>query len=211
MNNRPAIIMATLAIGSAAGCAAWPDAESSAVIGEQMVAEAYPEIPSQLVERAVQDAQQKACSKAAIAKLAAHEAAAVVDAARATLKYPASDKLIGDWRRGEPLVSNGAGMRIRDGRVEPVKQNGALCTNCHALDKNDVNVGNLGPSLVGYGNQRGNSEAVIKFTYEKIYNAWLYYPCSNMPRLGNNGYLTPDQITDVVAYLIDAESPVNRR
>jgi L-cysteine S-thiosulfotransferase len=211
MNNLLASLMATLVVGSAAGCASWPDAENSVVVGEQMVAAAYPEMPPELVARAVQDAQQKACSEAAIAKLSAEDASALVEAARATLKYPPSGKLIGDWRRGEQLVSNGAGMRIREGRVEPVKQNGALCTNCHALDKNDVNVGNLGPSLVGYGNQRGNSDAVIKFTYEKIYNAWLYFPCSNMPRLGNNGYLTPDQIADVVAYLIAAESPVNSR
>jgi sulfur-oxidizing protein SoxX len=32
-----------------------------------------------------------------------------------------------------------------------------------------------------------------------------------MPRLGSSGYLTPDQITHVVAYLIDPQSPVNRQ
>jgi hypothetical protein len=32
-----------------------------------------------------------------------------------------------------------------------------------------------------------------------------------MPRLGNSGYLTPEQIVHVVAYLVDAESPVNRK
>ena len=73
-----------------------------------------------------------------------------------------------------------------------------------------MNSGNLGPELVGYGAKRGNSEAVVKYTYEKIYNAWLYYPCSNMPRLGANGYLTPEQIAHVVAYLVDPQSPVNR-
>jgi sulfur-oxidizing protein SoxX len=39
----------------------------------------------------------------------------------------------------------------------------------------------------------------------------VYFPCSNMPRMGHNGYLTPEQITHVVAYLVDPQSPVNRK
>ena len=63
----------------------------------------------------------------------------------------------------------------------------------------------------GYGLQRGNSDAVAKLTYERIYNGWAYAPCSNMPRLGATGHLTPEQITHLVAYLIDAASPINRK
>jgi len=126
-------------------------------------------------------------------------------------KYPASGKLAGDWKVGAKLVASGAGMRIRGGRVEKAKENGALCINCHALDPREVNVGNLGPSLTGYGAQRGATDATVKYTYEKIYNAWTYFPCSNMPRLGAKGYLTPEQIAHVVAYLVDPQSPVNRR
>ena len=74
-----------------------------------------------------------------------------------------------------------------------------------------MNDGTLGPSLVGYGAQRGDTEATVKYTYEKIYNAWTYFPCSNMPRLGAHGFLTPEQITHVVAYLVDTQSPVNRK
>jgi sulfur-oxidizing protein SoxX len=69
----------------------------------------------------------------------------------------------------------------------------------------------VGPSLTGYGLQRGHSEAIAKFTYERIYNAWAYFPCSNMPRLGHNGHLTPEQISNVVAYLVDPQSPVNKK
>jgi sulfur-oxidizing protein SoxX len=32
-----------------------------------------------------------------------------------------------------------------------------------------------------------------------------------MPRLGAHGFLTPEQIADVVAYLVDPQSPVNRK
>jgi L-cysteine S-thiosulfotransferase len=207
------IKLATAAAAAAVafGCAVMPGPEEAQRVGEDMAQHAYPGMPPALVARAHQDAEQKACSKAAGEKPTSDEAARVVEAARASVRYPASGKLAGDWKVGEKLVSNGTGMRVREGRVENVKENGALCINCHQLDPREVNSGNLGPALVGYGAQRGNSEAVVKYTYEKIFNAWMYYPCSNMPRLGANGFLTPDQIAHVVAYLVDPQSPVNRK
>ena len=193
------------------GCATFPDDESARTLGEQAVAEAYPDMPEALTRRAVQDSEQQLCSRNQDRKLTSEAAAHVVQAARASIKYPASGKLTGDWKVGEKLVANGVGLRVREGQVEKAAENGALCINCHALDPKEVNVGNLGPSLTGYGAQRGNSEAIQKYTYEKIYNAWTYFPCSNMPRLGHNGYLTPEQIAHVVAYLVDPQSPVNRK
>jgi sulfur-oxidizing protein SoxX len=199
---------AALAVGF--GCVVMPAPEEVQRLGEQMVQEAYPGMPATLTARSHQDESQKLCSKPAGEKPTSDEAARVIEAARASLRYPAGGKVAGDWKIGERLVTDGAGERIREGKVESVKQHGALCINCHALDPREVNSGNLGPALIGYGAKRGNSEAVVKYTYEKIYNAWLYYPCSNMPRLGANGYLTPEQIAHVVAYLVDPQSPVNR-
>ncbi len=51
----------------------------------------------------------------------------------------------------------------------------------------------------------------MKYTYEKIYNAWAYFRCSDMPRLGATGHLTPEQITHLVAFLVDPHSAVNRK
>ena len=206
---------AALAAGAALaavvlGSAVAPSADEVRQTGEKMVSEAYPGMPAALVARSHQDAEQKICSRAPGDKLTAEEAAHVTNAARESLRYPAGGKLAGDWKIGERLVNDAAGERVREGRVENVKQHGALCINCHQLDPHEVNSGTLGPSLVGYGAKRGNSEAVAKYTYEKIYNSWLYYPCSNMPRLGANGFLTPEQIANVVAYLLDPQSPVNR-
>ena len=205
------LVIAAAAAAVAFGCAVMPGPELAQRIGEDMAHQAYPGMPPALVARTQQDAEQKACSKAAGEKPTSDEAAHVVEAARASVRYPASGKLAGDWKVGEKLVSNGTGMRVREGRVENVKENGALCINCHQLDPREVNSGNLGPALVGYGAERGNSDAVVKYTYEKIFNAWMYYPCSNMPRLGANGFLTPDQVAHVVAYLVDPQSPVNRK
>ena len=121
-----------------------------------------------------------------------------------------AENAVGAWKIGDNLAHDGAGDRIQGGQLEKRKENGGLCQNCHGLAPDEINVGNVGPSLAGYG-ERGRSEAIAKFTYEKIYNAWAYFPCSKMPRLGATGHLTPEQITHMVAYLIDPASPVNRK
>ncbi len=195
----------------AVGCASLPDAQTARDLGEKMVAESYPGMPESLTRRAVQDRAQQICSKIGGAKLTQEEAAEVVKLSRASIQYPASGKLAGEWKIGARLAFAGQGGRIVGGQVEKVQENGALCSNCHALDPKEFNVGNIGPSLAGYGALRGNSEAVVKLTYERIYNAWTYSPCANMPRLGAGGHLTPEQIAHVVAYLTDPQSPVNQK
>lgn len=195
----------------AAGCATYPDYATTREAAEKMVSENFSAPAPELLKRLVQDRSQQLCSKIGAAKLAQEEAAEVVERSRASIKYPASGKLLGDWKVGEKLAHDGAGDRIQFGRLEKRKENGGLCQNCHALAAGEINVGNVGPPLTGYGTQRGNSEAIAKFTYEKIYNAWTYFPCSNMPRLGATGHLTPEQITHLVAYLVDPQSPINRK
>ena len=195
----------------AAGCATFPDPAATRQIAENMVSGDFTAPAPGLLKRLSQDRSQSICSKIAGATLAQDEAAAVVKLARESIQYPASGKLVGDWKAGDRLAHDGAGDRIQGGQLEKRKENGGLCQNCHALAPGEINVGNVGPSLTGYGLQRGNSEAIAKLTYERIYNAWAYSPCSNMPRLGATGHLTPEQITHMVAYLIDPQSPINQR
>jgi len=195
----------------AVGCATYPDQATTRQIAEKMVSEDFTAPMPALLKRLVQDRSQRICSKIGNARLTQEEAAEVVKLARASIQYPASGKLVGDWKAGDKLAHDGAGDRIQFGRLEKRKENGGLCQNCHALAPGEINVGNVGPSLTGYGLQRGNSEAIAKLTYERIYNAWAYSPCSNMPRLGATRHLTPEQITHLVAFLIDQASPVNSK
>lgn len=203
----------TLALGLgaaiAAGCATYPDAATTRKQAELMIDQAFEATPA-FARRLAQDESQKICSKVGGAALTQDEAATVVRLARASMRYPESGVLVGDWKAGDRLAHDGAGDRIRNGKVEGAKQNGGLCQNCHALEPGEVNVGNVGPSLTGYGRQRGNTAEIAKYTYEKIYNAWAVFPCSNMPRLGANGHLTPAQIADLVAFLIDPQSRNNQ-
>lgn len=141
-------------------------------------------------------------------------AAAINERESKSIKYPENGKLMGDWKNGEKLYAGGFGMRI--GRIEPdppARQkggNGGNCYACHAADPKEVAFGTLGPSLMGYGKLRGTGDDIVKYTYEKIYNSQAFTACSQMPRVGHNGILRPEQIADVVAYLISPESPVNK-
>lgn len=195
----------------AAGCATFPDPAVTQQAVEKMLREDFTAPSAAHLKRLAQDRSQQICSKIGEAKLTQEESAEVVKLARASIQYPSSGQFVGDWKRGNTLAHDGAGDRIQFGKLEARKENGGLCQNCHALAPGEINVGNVGPSLTAYGTQRGNSEAIAKYTYEKIYNAWAYFPCSNMPRLGATGHLTPEQITHMVAFLIDPQSPVNTK
>ena len=51
---------------------------------------------------------------------------------------------------------------------------------------------------------------VQRYVYGKIYNAKAYNLCTQMPRFGASGTLTPQQIKDLVGLLLDPASPVNQ-
>jgi sulfur-oxidizing protein SoxX len=78
------------------------------------------------------------------------------------------------------------------------------------LDKKEISYGTIGPSLYNYGKMRGQDEAVIKYTWAKLYNSKAYNACSVMPRFGHFKLLTENQLRDLMALLLDPQSPVNQ-
>ncbi|MCV9936947.1 sulfur oxidation c-type cytochrome SoxX [Boseaceae bacterium BT-24-1] len=125
----------------------------------------------------------------------------------ARVTYPADGKFLGDWKKGYQVANNGRGGQFSDpaGTVA-----GGNCFACHQLDPKEVSYGTLGPSLAAYGKDRKYDPETIKDAYTKIYNSMAVVPCSNMPRFGVNKVLDEQQIKDVMAYLFDPESPVNK-
>lgn len=158
------------------------------------------------VERvAAQDESQQLCSHYPTAR--PPEVSARIEAAQlAAVRQPADGKYLGKWEEGEKIAQNGRGMQSSDA-VGAV--NGGNCYACHQIGKKEISFGNIGPSLYQYGKLRGNSDEIVKYTWNKLYNAQAYSACSNMPRFGHNGVLSETQLKDVMALLLDPKSPVN--
>jgi len=123
-----------------------------------------------------------------------------------TIAFPAGG-MMGDWKRGEDIAQSGRGMTFSDAAGTP---NGGSCYHCHQLAASEISYGTIGPSLQGFGKTRGAGADMQKYVYGKIYNAKAYNACSQMPRMGYSGTLTEQQIKDLVAYLLDPASPVNK-
>jgi sulfur-oxidizing protein SoxX len=157
--------------------------------------------------RLPQDETQKVCSQYRNAPPPGL-ADAILAREKATIQYPADGKLMGDWKKGEQLAQSGYGGRFTD--YPPRAVNGGNCYACHQMDSKELSFGTLGPSLREYGKIRKYAADDVKAVYERIYNPHATIPCANMPRLGAAGFLTIDQIKDLVAFVMSPESPVNK-
>ena len=124
------------------------------------------------------------------------------------VRYPADGKLMGDWKAGEKLAQSGRGMTWSDKAGVP---GGGNCYNCHQISPTETSFGTIGPSLYQFGKLRGNTPEMQKYAYGKIWNAKAFNLCSAMPRFGHADALTESQIKDLVALLLDPQSPVNSK
>lgn len=158
------------------------------------------------VDRLEQDEVQALCSKHPKG-LPKDLAERLEKAQLATIRYPASGKLMGDWREGERIAQSGVGKQFND---DPNRPSGGNCYACHQLAPRELSFGTIGPSLYQFGKQRGTGDAIQRYAFGKIYNSEAFSACSNMPRFGHNRILTEEQITHLVALLLDPDSPVNK-
>ncbi len=152
------------------------------------------------LDRLNQDAAQKYCSDAATlaGKGDPKRAEAIQKANMATIKQPSDGKYIGDWKSGERIAQSGRGSTWSDA---PGSTNGGMCYNCHQINKTELSYGNIGPSLW---------KELITYTWNRINNSKAYNVCSNMPRFGHFNLLTEKQMQDVMALLLDPNSPINQ-
>lgn len=135
------------------------------------------------------------------------EADKIVKRELAKVVFPADGKVLGDWKEGKKIANNGRGGQFSD---DDKTVNGGNCYACHQMEKAEVSYGTLGPSLTSYGKDRKFDLAEAKNAFTKIYDSQAVLACSNMPRFGANKVLSEKQIMDLVAFLFDPESPVNK-
>lgn len=176
---------------------------------DKMMQESFRSVGIASVDRLKQDAAQKYCSDPAVlaGKGNPKQAEAIQKANMSSIKQPTDGKYIGDWKSGERIAQSGRGETWTD---KAGVANGGGCYNCHQINKAELSYGNIGPSLWNYGKLRGYNKEVVTYTWNRINNSKAYNVCSNMPRFGHFNLLTEKQMQDVMALLLDPNSPVNQ-
>ncbi len=205
MKKQLVLMLGGLAV--VAGCATYvaPTKEESM----QTVKASFQERGPAKLDRLNQTEIQSVCSEAQMSgkEVPKSEREAMEKRILATIKYPADGKFLGDFKQGERIAQSGVGLQWSDG---PKTVNGGNCYACHQMTEVEVSYGNIGPSLKAYGKLRGYNETVVRYTWGKIWNTHAYNLCSQMPRYGDAGILSEAQIKDVMALLLDPNSPVNK-
>jgi sulfur-oxidizing protein SoxX len=206
-----AAVLAGLVLGGAAGAEekhSWGPGANDAAF-QAMLKAGFREKGIAKLDRLQQDATQAFCSdpKVADGKDMAKKRAEIEAANLATVEWPSDGKWLGDFKEGEKIAQSGRGLTSTD---KEGQANGGNCYNCHQISKTEISYGTIGPSLLGYGKLKGNSEEVMRTTWAKIWNAKAANACSLMPRGGHMGIITEQQVKDLMALLLDPASPVNQ-
>ena len=175
----------------------------------QVVKSSFKERGIAKLDRLNQSDLQVACSEASLTgqDLPKDARARLERQALATVKYPADGQYLGDFKQGERIAQTGVGMQWSDTDATVA---GGNCYACHEIAPQEIAFGNIGPSLKGYGKLRGSTPAVITYTWGKLWNSHAYNACSQMPRYGDANILTTAQLKDLMALLLDPNSPVNK-
>jgi L-cysteine S-thiosulfotransferase len=181
-------------------------AQIDPAVMDRYVQSLWSKAPDDWKQRNTQDETQKICS-ATNNQPSDAQSKAIIARELAAVKLPADGRFMGDWKKGQQVAQRGSGGQFSD---QPTTYRGGNCYACHQLSKAEVSYGTLGPSLLEYGKLKEFKADEIKAAYTKIWNAQAVFACSNMPRFGHTGFLSEEQIRDVVAYLFDRESPVNK-
>ncbi len=191
----------------AAGCATTPSDDEYYAKAVALMKAGFKDRGQAKVDRIDQDSLQKLCSSFGSNPVPADVAERLQKEQLATIKYPADGKYLGDWKSGEKIAQSGRGGQYNDNPAQP---SGANCYACHQLTKEEVSYGTIGPSLYHFAKLRGYGPDIQKYAWNKVYNSHAFAACSSMPRFGYRGILTEQQIKDVVALLMDPNSPVNK-
>jgi sulfur-oxidizing protein SoxX len=199
------IALAALAL---AGCATTISEQERRAQALAVMKASFKEQGQAKLDRLDQDEVQRTCSEHARQESLPKELAASIEKAQlATIVYPADGRLLGDWKRGEAIAQSGVGKQYSD---DPKIPAGGNCYACHQLAKAELAYGTIGPSLYNFAKIRGYGPEIQRYAYGKVWNAQAFSACSTMPRFGHSGILTEQQVKDVVALLMDPESPVNK-
>jgi sulfur-oxidizing protein SoxX len=167
-----------------------------------------------------QDEAQAICSKyRSREEMPGKDLQKVIQLSQADVKYPQYGLYWGDWKEGKKVVESPRGGRFASyGFSDNPMDKGGNCYACHLIEKG-VPGGTMGPNLYQYGKRWGVTKEnmntpegmeKLRAVYNIVYNSWSAFPCSSMPRFGYHGGLSPNDVANIVAFLLHPESPVNK-
>jgi L-cysteine S-thiosulfotransferase len=198
------------------GCSMAPSSADYDKMTADIVQASFQERGIAQLDRLKQDDANRECAAADVAGQPIDEqlAKAIEATQMKTIRWPSDGRFLGDWKEGEKVAQSGRGLTWSD---DLKVVSGGNCYNCHQITKEEISFGTIGPSLYNYGKLRGvtdpNSAAakpMLEYTWGKLWNARAYNACSQMPRAGHKGILSEKDIRNVMALLLDPQSPVNR-
>jgi L-cysteine S-thiosulfotransferase len=205
--NRFKLVSLALGVLLIAGCAHSGDtAKAPTAPAVPQLADSFEPKGQAGLDRLQQDAMQQICSNYEGQVVPDDLAKQIIEAATATVRFPADGNYFGDWHNGEKIAKTGTGLQSSD---DPALPNGGNCYACHQIAAEEIAYGTLAPTLADYGKLRGSSEPILQYAWTRLWNSHAYNPCSHMPRFGASGILSEQQLKDVMAYLFDPTSPVN--
>jgi len=199
--------LASIAATFVFGCATPLSDEQVGAKATQMLKTSFKARGQAGMDRLDQDDTQRLCSAYAGKDIPKEVSERVEKLNMQAVKWPSDGKYLGDFKNGERVAQEGRGKQFSDDPKGPV---GGNCYACHQLAPQEVSFGTIGPSLYQFGKLRGYNDDIRKYAYGKIWNADAYNACSNMPRFGHAQILSEQQVKDLVALLMDPESPVNK-
>ncbi|MCA0406454.1 MAG: sulfur oxidation c-type cytochrome SoxX [Proteobacteria bacterium] len=173
---------------------------------DQVMQDMFGKAPPPWQERMQLDETERTCTDTRSQPNAAQ--AKEIEAREAkTVVFPADGNMLGDWKAGYRVANAGTGLQFSDKADAFI---GGNCYACHQMDPKELSYGTLGPSLAAYGRDRKGDADAVKSAWIKLYNSNAAVACSMMPRFGHKKVLSEQQLKDVMAYLFDPESPVNK-
>lgn len=214
--KRTGFILTVLLVGMGLGQAQTDKLEQEAM---KILKEGLDKNP-QFAWKLQQDESQRICSRyPSREKMPAKEIQKVMELNAKAIQYPQWGIYWGDWKEGQKIVDSPRGGRYATyGFSDKPTDKGGNCYACHLIEKGKPG-GTMGPSLTGYGKRYGitkenmNTPETIeklKMVYNIVYNSWSVFPCSAMPRFGYHGVLSPEDVMNVVTFLLHPDSPVNK-
>jgi len=202
-----ALSVAAIVAAIAVGCATPPTDREISAKATEMLKTSFKARGQAGMDRLDQDETQRLCTQYAGKEIPKDVSERIEQLNLQAVKWPSDGNYLGDFKNGERVAQEGRGKQFSDDPKGPV---GGNCYACHQIGPQEVSFGTIGPSLRHFGKLRGYNDDIRKYAFGKIWNADAYAACSNMPRFGHAQILSEQQVKDLVALLMDPESPVNK-